>query len=41
MDSGDANKVMDLVRDSFVSGDLLSIPDDDSGIKVVKAQEFS
>jgi len=40
VDSDDANKVMDLVRSSFVSGDLSSVADDDSGIKIISAEEF-
>lgn len=41
VDSDAANKVMDLVRDDFVSGDVSTIPDDESGINLVGAEEFS
>lgn len=40
VDSDAANKMMDLIRNDFVNGDLSSIPDDDSGIKLVAAEEF-
>jgi hypothetical protein len=33
--------MMDLIRDQFVSGDLSEIADDESGIKLVVAEEFS
>jgi phosphoglucomutase len=33
--------MMDLIRDKFVKGDLSSITDDESGIKLVAAEEFS
>ena len=39
MDSDDANRVMDLIRNEFVNGD--SAGADDSGIKLVTAEEFS
>ena len=41
VDSDAANKMMDLIRDSFVNGDVSTIPDDPSGIKLVGAEEFS
>lgn len=40
VDSDDANSVMDLIRKEFVNGDGTA-PDDDSGIKLVDAEEFS
>ena len=40
MESDAANKVIDLIRDDFIDGDLSSIPADDSGIKLVGAEEF-
>jgi len=40
VDSNDANKVMDLVRDSFVNGDASSVATSDSGIKLEDAVEF-
>jgi phosphoglucomutase len=33
--------MMDLIRDKFVEGDLSSITDDESGITLVAAEEFS
>jgi len=36
-----ANKVMDLIRSTFVNGDVASIADDESGIKLLDAVEFS
>jgi hypothetical protein len=39
--SDSANQMMDLIRDDFVSGDLSSIAPDESGIKLVAADEFS
>jgi phosphoglucomutase len=36
-----ANQVMDLIRDQFVQGDCASVADDDSGIKLRGAEEFS
>lgn len=33
-------KVMDLIRDSFVNGDLASVASSDSGIKLINAVEF-
>mmetsp|Transcript_25863 Transcript_25863/g.61319 ORF Transcript_25863/g.61319 Transcript_25863/m.61319 type:complete len:703 (+) Transcript_25863:202-2310(+) len=41
VDSDAANKMMDLIRDSFVNGDVSTIPDDPSGIKLVGGEEFS
>lgn len=41
MDSDAANKMMDLIRDDFVNGDISALPDDPSGIKLVGAEEFS
>ncbi|KAG7365445.1 phosphoglucomutase/phosphomannomutase domain containing protein [Nitzschia inconspicua] len=41
VESDAANKMMDLIRDQFVNGDLSTIPDDGSGIKLVGAEEFS
>lgn len=40
VESDAANKVMDLIRDEFVGGDLSSIDTDDSGIKLAAAEEF-
>jgi len=40
VESDAANKVMDLIRDEFVTGDLSSIGEDDSGIKLMAAEEF-
>jgi len=36
-----ANKVIDLIRSNFVNGDVASITDDESGIKLIDAVEFS
>jgi hypothetical protein len=33
--------MIDLIREQFVSGDLSAIADDESGIKLVGAEEFS
>jgi phosphoglucomutase len=41
IDSNDANKVMDLIRDEFVTGEVSSAADDGSGINLVDAEEFS
>jgi phosphoglucomutase len=41
VDSSDANKVMDLIRDEFVNGEVSSVADDGSGINLVDAEEFS
>ena len=41
VDSDDANSVMDLIRNKFVSSDLSSLAADDSGITIVGAEEFS
>jgi phosphoglucomutase len=41
VDSTDANKVMDLIRDEFVLGDVSSAFNDGSGIKLVDAEEFA
>jgi phosphoglucomutase len=41
VDSDAANQVMTLIRDSYVRGDVASASDDGSGIKLVKAEEFS
>jgi len=40
VDSDDANKVMDTIRESFVNGDTSSIAVSDSGVKLVNAVEF-
>jgi hypothetical protein len=40
VDSENANKVMDLIRAEFVDGDVTKTPEDDSGIKLVAAEEF-
>jgi hypothetical protein len=37
----DANSVMDLIRNEFVSGDVSSAASDDSGIELMNAEEFS
>jgi hypothetical protein len=41
VDSASASKVMDLIRDEFVNGDVSAVRADDSGVKLVKAEEFS
>jgi len=41
VESDSANEVMDLIRDAFVSGDLSNVEDDDTGIKLVDAEEFA
>lgn len=41
VDSDDANSVMDLIRNKFLTSDLSSLAADDSGIKLVGAEEFS
>ena len=41
VDSDAANKMMDLIRDNFVNGDLSAVPEDSSGIKIVGAEEFA
>jgi hypothetical protein len=41
VESDAANKVMDLIRERFVSGDLSLIKGDDSGIKLTAAEEFA
>lgn len=41
VDSDEANSVMDLIRQEFVSGDFAAVQGDDSGIKLVEAEEFS
>ena len=41
VESDSANKMMDLIRDQYVSGDVASVSEDDSGIKLVDAEEFS
>lgn len=41
VDSDDANKVMGMIRDNFVTGDTSSREASDSGIKLVDAVEFS
>jgi hypothetical protein len=33
--------MMELIRNEFVNGDLASVSDDQSGIKLVEAEEFS
>ena len=40
VESDAANKVMDLIREEFVSGDVSSIASVYSGIKLVAAEEF-
>ena len=40
VDSADANKVMDTIRESFVNGDTSSFAASDSGVKLVDAVEF-
>ena len=40
VDSGAANEVMDLIRQSYVNGDLSTALDDSSDIKMVDAIEF-
>ena len=41
VDSGAANDMMDLIRDKYVNGDLEAVEEDESGIKIVGAEEFS
>jgi phosphoglucomutase len=41
VDSGAANKVMDLIRDTYVSGDVSTVATDESGIKLIDAVEFA
>lgn len=41
VESDGANKMIDLIRDRFVNGDLATVDADDSGIKLVKAEEFA
>jgi hypothetical protein len=41
VDSHAANQMMDLIRDKYVSGDLATVAEDDSGIKLVAAEEFA
>jgi len=41
VDSEAANKLVDLIRDNFVNGDVAAVSDDVSGIKLVDAEEFS
>ncbi len=41
MDSDAANKMMDIIRDEFVNGDVSTVADDSSGIKLVGAEEFA
>lgn len=40
VDSDAANKMMSLIRDEFVNGDVSKIEGDPSGIKLVGAEEF-
>jgi phosphoglucomutase len=40
VDSDAANKMMDLIRDDFVNGDVSKVAEDASGIKLVAAEEF-
>lgn len=40
VDSDAANKMMDLIRDKYVNGELSAVGADDSGIKLVDAEEF-
>jgi hypothetical protein len=40
VESDAANKMMDLIRNDFVSGDLSALSEDSSGIKLVAADEF-
>ena len=41
VESDAANQMMDLIREKYVEGDLSSVDVDDSGIKLVEAEEFS
>jgi len=41
VESDGANKMMDLIRERFVKGDLSKVDVDDSGIKLVNAEEFA
>jgi len=40
VESDAANKVMELIRDSFIDGDIASVVEDESSIKLVDAVEF-
>jgi phosphoglucomutase len=40
VESGAAEEVMDLIREKFVTGDVAAVESDDSGIKLVDAEEF-
>lgn len=40
VDSDAANQMMDLIRDNFVDGDCSTISGDESGIKLIGAEEF-
>jgi len=41
VDSDAANKVMDLIREKFVNGDISNVVGDSSGIDLVEGEEFS
>ena len=41
VESEAANKVMDVIRDQFVAGDVSTAADDGSGIMIVEAEEFA
>lgn len=40
VESDAANTMMDRIRDEFVNGDLSTLSEDPSGIKLVMAEEF-
>jgi len=41
VDSDAANTMMDLIRNKYVTGDLSAVAEDESGIKLVAAEEFA
>lgn len=40
VESEAANKMIDLIRNEYVGGDLSTLGEDPSGIKLVAAEEF-
>jgi hypothetical protein len=36
-----ANKMVDLIRDNYINGDLSALNEDPSGIKLVATEEFA
>ena len=41
VESEAADKMVSLIRDSLVNGDVSDIPSDESGLNLVAAEEFS